>query len=97
MIRLSGYAVFVALFGRGTNLFMLYTARILGGILSAALLSTASAYVADLTSETERGKGMAWLGSAIGPGVVTGPALVAYLSRLDWHIEYRLSFRPFLC
>jgi len=70
---------------------MLYSARILGGILSAAVLPTASAYVADLTSETERGKGMAWLGSAIGLGVVTGPALGAYLSRLDWHMEYRFG------
>jgi len=91
MIGLSGYAVFMTLFGVGTNLFILYTARILGGILSAALLPTASAYVADLTTETERGKGMAWLGSAIGLGVVTGPALGAYLSRLDWHIEYRFG------
>ncbi len=91
MIGLSGYAVFMALFGMGTNLFMLYTARILGGILSAAVLPTASAYVADLTSEAERGKGMAWLGSAIGLGVVTGPALGAYLSRLDWHMEYRFG------
>ncbi|GBE01055.1 MAG TPA: MFS transporter [Nitrospirae bacterium] len=91
MIGLSGYAVFMALFGIGTNLFVLYAARILGGILSAAVLPTASAYVADLTSETERGKGMAWLGSAIGLGVVTGPALGAYLSRLDWHMEYRFG------
>ena len=91
MIGLGGYAVFMTLFGMGTNLFMLYTARILGGILSAAVLPTASAYVADLTSEAERGKGMAWLGSAIGMGVVTGPALGAYMSRLSWHMEYRFG------
>ncbi len=91
MIGLSGYAVFMALFGIGTNLFVLYTARILGGILSAAVLPTASAYVADLTSEAERGKGMAWLGSAIGLGVVAGPAVGAYMSGLNWHIEYRFG------
>jgi len=91
MIGLSGYAVFMALFGVGTNLFVLYAARILGGILSAAVLPIAGAYVADLTSEAERGKGMAWLGSTVGLGVVAGPALGAYLSRLDWHMEYRFG------
>ncbi|NOZ69727.1 MAG: MFS transporter [Deferribacteres bacterium] len=91
MLGLSGYAVFMALFGIGTNLLMLYAARILGGILSAAVLPTASAYVTDLTSEAERGKGMAWLGSATGLGVVAGPALGAYMSRLDWRLEYRFG------
>ncbi len=91
MIGLSGYAVFMALFGMGTNLLMLYAARILGGVLSAAVLPTANAYVADLTSEAERGKGMAWLGSATGLGVVAGPALGAYMSRLDWGAGYRFG------
>jgi len=89
IIGLSGYAVTNLLFGLGTNLFMLYSARILGGILSAAVLPAATAYVADVTSEKERGKAMAWLGSAIGLGVVVGPALGAWLSRLDWHVTFR--------
>lgn len=89
LIGLGGYAVTNMLFGLGTNLLMLYAARILGGMLSAAVLPAATAYVADVTSEEERGKGMAWLGSAIGLGVVAGPAMGAWLSRLDWHIAYR--------
>jgi DHA1 family multidrug resistance protein-like MFS transporter len=91
IIGLGGYAIFMAFLGMGTNLFMLYSARILGGVLSAAVLPAASAYVTDVTSETERGKGMALLNSTIGLGVVVGPALGAMLSRLDWHLEYRFG------
>jgi DHA1 family multidrug resistance protein-like MFS transporter len=89
MIGLAGYALFMFLFGVGTDLFMLYMARILGGIFGAAVLPAASAYITDTTSESERGKGMAWLGSTIGFGVVTGPALGGFLSRLDWHFQFR--------
>jgi DHA1 family multidrug resistance protein-like MFS transporter len=88
IVGLAGYAVFMLLFGIGTNLTMLYAARILGGIFAAAVLPAASAYVADTTSELDRGKGMAWLSSAIGFGVVTGPALGGFLSRLDFHFKF---------
>ncbi len=84
IVGLSGYAVTNVMFGLGTGLFMLYAARILGGMLSAAVLPAATAYVSDVTSEKERGKGMAWLGSAIGLGVVVGPMMGAWLSKLDW-------------
>lgn len=83
LIGLGGYAITNVLFGLGTNLFMLYTARILGGVLSAAVLPAASAYVADVTSAKDRGKGMAWLASAISLGLVVGPAIGAWLSRLN--------------
>jgi DHA1 family multidrug resistance protein-like MFS transporter len=88
---LGGYAISMFLFGMGTNLAMLYAARILGGILSAAVLPMANAYVADVTSEKDRGRGMAWLGSAISLGIVVGPALGAFLSQLDLHLTYRFA------
>ncbi len=90
IVGLAGYAVFMLLFGISTNLTMLYASRILGGIFGAAVLPAASAYVADTTSESDRGKGMAWLSSAIGFGVVAGPALGAFLSRLDWHFKFSI-------
>jgi DHA1 family multidrug resistance protein-like MFS transporter len=89
LIGLSGYAVTNVLFGLGTNLFVLYTARILGGVLSAAVLPAASAYVSDVTFEKERGKGMAWLASAVSLGLVVGPAMGAWLSRLNWSFTWR--------
>lgn len=76
------------LFGVGTNLAMLYVARILGGILSAAVLPVANAYVADVTSEKDRGRGMAWMGSAVSLGVVVGPALSSFLFQLGRHLKF---------
>ena len=85
---LVGFAVFMVIFGMGTNLVILYGSRILSGIFSAAVLPMANAYVADLTSEKDRGRGMAWLGSAVGLGIVVGPAMGAFLSQLDLHLNY---------
>jgi DHA1 family multidrug resistance protein-like MFS transporter len=89
IIGLGGNVVSNVLFGLGTNMTMLYGARILGGILSSAVITAATAYVADVTSEAERGKGLAWLGSATGLGVVVGPAFGAWLSRLESGFRYR--------
>jgi DHA1 family multidrug resistance protein-like MFS transporter len=88
LMGLGGFSVFMVLFGMGTNLVMLYGSRILSGIFSAAVLPMANAYVADCTSEKDRGQGMAWLGSAVGLGIVVGPAMGAFLSQLDLHLNY---------
>jgi DHA1 family multidrug resistance protein-like MFS transporter len=88
IVGLGGNAVSLILFGAAKDLSVLYIARILGGIFSSAVLPVASAYVADVTTERERGRGMAWLGSAIGLGVVVGPALGASLSGLEWHLTF---------
>ncbi|MBW2094066.1 MAG: MFS transporter [Deltaproteobacteria bacterium] len=93
LIGLIGFALSMILFALGTNLIMLYTARIIGGILSAAVLPIAGAFVADMTSEQDRARGMAWLGSATSLGVVLGPALGAFLSK--WGIQRAYSFGYF--
>lgn len=87
---LFGYGLSLVLFGMSSGLTMLYIARIFGGSFSAAILGMASAYVADLSSEKERGSAMAWLGSSIGLGVVVGPGLGGFLS---W-IASRESIMP---
>ncbi len=88
LIGIGGYAMSMFLFGVGTNLVVLYVARILGGILSAAVLPVANAYVADVTSEKDRGRGMAWMGSAVSLGVVVGPALSSFLPQLGRQLKY---------
>lgn len=93
LIGLIGFALSMVLFALGTNLTMLYVARIIGGILSAAVLPIAGAFVADMTSEQDRARGMAWLGSATSLGVVLGPALGAFLSK--WGIQRAYSFGYF--
>lgn len=87
LVGIAGYVVAQILFGLATSLWLLYAARILGGILSSATLPVSAAYVADLTRDKERGRGMAWLGSAVSLGFVVGPALGGLLSRKDFHLN----------
>ena len=91
LIGIAGYVVAQVLFGLATSLWLLYAARILGGILSSATLPVSAAYVADLTTDKERGRGMAWLGTAVSLGVVVGPALGGMLSRRDLHLNLRFG------
>jgi DHA1 family multidrug resistance protein-like MFS transporter len=79
MIGVFGYAVTMLLFGLSTELWMLFTARILSGILSSATGPTTMAYVSDSTSEDQRGGGMGTLGAALGLGMILGPGLGGWL------------------
>ncbi len=83
LLGLGGYAVSMIFFGLGTNLEVLYVTRTIGGMFSAAIFPVATAYVTDLTSIKDRGRSMAWLGSSVSSGIVVGPALGAFLSRIN--------------
>jgi DHA1 family multidrug resistance protein-like MFS transporter len=89
LMGIGGYVITQILFGLATSLWVLYAARVLGGILSSAILPVSAAYVADSTTDEERGRGMAWLGTASSLGFVVGPALGGVLSRRDLHLAVR--------
>jgi DHA1 family multidrug resistance protein-like MFS transporter len=80
MVGVVGYAVTLILFGLATQLWMLYAARALSGVLSAAAMSTAMAYIGDSTGAKERGGGMGALGGAAGLGVILGPGVGGWLA-----------------
>ncbi len=88
LIGIAGYVVAQVMFGLSRSLWLLYAARIVGGILSSATLPVSAAYVVDMTTKEERSRGMAWLGTAVSLGVVVGPALGGLLSRRDWHFNW---------
>jgi DHA1 family multidrug resistance protein-like MFS transporter len=75
VVGLLGYGISMVLFGLSTQLWMLFVARGVGALLSAATMPTTMAYVSDSTSEEDRGGGMGVLGAAMGLGMVLGPAL----------------------
>jgi DHA1 family multidrug resistance protein-like MFS transporter len=80
MIGIFGYGLTMVLFGLATNLWMLFVARILSGILSSATSPTTMAYIGDSTSEEDRGGGMGMLGAAVGLGTIFGPALGGFIA-----------------
>ena len=73
LIGLVGNAAALILFGFSKTLFWAFIARALSGAWSAAVLPTVMAYVADVTTEEKRGKGMASMGAAMGLGFILGP------------------------
>jgi DHA1 family multidrug resistance protein-like MFS transporter len=75
VVGLLGYGISMLLFGLSTELWMLFVARGVGALLSAATMPTTMAYIGDSTSEQDRGGGMGALGAAMGLGMVLGPAL----------------------
>jgi MFS transporter, DHA1 family, multidrug resistance protein len=76
---LAGFSISFLLFGLSTELWMLYAARILGGVLSSATLPTIMAYVADTTDEKQRGGAMGRISAAMGLGLTFGPVLGGFL------------------
>ncbi len=91
VVGIAGFALAQMLFGLANSLWLLYTARIVGGALSSAALPVATAYVADMTSDQDRARGMAWFGAAVSLGVVVGPAFGGLLSRSSLHVNWRFG------
>ena len=65
------------------SLAMLFAARIVDG-LSGGNITTARAYIADITTEENRAKSFGLLGAAFGLGFIVGPALGAAFSRISY-------------
>ena len=95
-----GLAISFFLMAIASNLWMLFVARIIGGFLSSANMPTVTAYVADITSEEDRGKGMGIIGAAVGLGFILGPAIGGIFSKnslsLPFFIARLSSFVTFL-
>ncbi|MCJ8010995.1 MFS transporter [Paenibacillus sp. KQZ6P-2] len=67
-------------FGIGTNVWVLYLARILGGMSAAFVMPSATAYVADITSLEERPKAMGYISAAISTGFIIGPGIGGFIA-----------------
>jgi MFS family permease len=74
LATIAGTALSLLALGLAPSLAWLFAARILGGAF-AANVSVASAYIADVTDESERTRWMGMLGASFGVGFTLGPAL----------------------
>ena len=83
IFSLLGTVVSFVMLALATSLSMLFAARIVDG-LSGGNITTARAYIADITTEENRAKAFGLLGAAFGLGFIVGPGLGAALS----HISY---------
>ncbi|MBO2944681.1 MFS transporter [Paenibacillus sp. F411] len=82
----AGLALFTLsqlLFAFAGEVWMLYLSRLLGGMGGAALIPPMMAFVADITTDEDRGKGMGMLGAAMSLGFVVGPGVGGFLSEVS--------------
>jgi DHA1 family tetracycline resistance protein-like MFS transporter len=89
LISLLGTSLGFLILGFATTLWMLFAGRIIDGI-SGANISTAQAYIADITTPENRAKGMGMIGAAFGLGFTFGPAIGGVLSK--WGISVPFIF-----
>jgi multidrug resistance protein len=78
LLSLAGSVVGYVLFAFAHTLPLLFLSRIIDGA-SGGNISTAQAYVADVTGPEERARGMGLIGAAFGIGFVLGPAIGGFL------------------
>ena len=94
LVGLAGSVVFYLLFAVASiyeNLALLFVSRI-GAGLAGATISTAHAYIADITAVENRTRGMALIGAAFGLGFTFGP-MFAYMA-VDLEAGHGLSPGP---
>ncbi len=78
-LSLFGTGISFLILGFATTLWVVFLGRILDGI-TGGNISTAQAYIADVTAPEDRAKGMGMIGAAFGIGFVLGPAIGGILS-----------------
>lgn len=87
LISLAGLGLDYLLTALAPTLFWLAFARLVGGIFGATV-STANAYVADISSPEDRAKNFGFIGAAFGVGFILGPALGGYLGEIDIRLPF---------
>jgi DHA1 family tetracycline resistance protein-like MFS transporter len=88
-ISLLGTALGFLIMGLAWTLPLLFLGRVIDGI-TGGNISTAQAYIADITTPENRAKGMGLIGAAFGLGFIFGPAIGGILSK--WGIGVPLFF-----
>jgi DHA1 family tetracycline resistance protein-like MFS transporter len=89
LLSLLGTSLGFLILGLANTLMLLFVGRIIDGI-SGGNISTAQAYIADITTRENRAKGMGMIGAAFGLGFIFGPAIGGILSR--WGIGVPFFF-----
>ena len=83
VFSLAGTVVSFVMLALAHSVAMLFAARIVDG-LSGGNISTARAYVADITAPEDRARAYGLIGAAFGLGFICGPALSGVLARISY-------------
>jgi DHA1 family tetracycline resistance protein-like MFS transporter len=83
IFSLAGTVVSFVMLAVAHSILMLFLARIVDG-LSGGNISTARAYVADVTEPKDRARAYGLIGAAFGLGFIMGPALSGVLAKISY-------------
>ena len=87
LISLLGTSAGFFLMGISGSLPLLFVARIIDGI-TGGNISTAMAYIADISAHEDRSKRMGLIGAAFGLGLIFGPAIGGLLSHFSMGMPF---------
>ncbi|MDN3693595.1 TCR/Tet family MFS transporter [Chryseobacterium tructae] len=99
LISLLGFAVDYIFLAVAPSIGWLFFGRIIAGITGASI-STASAYIADISNDKDRTKNFGMIGAALGLGFIIGPVIGGLLghygARIPFYAAAGLCFLNFL-
>lgn len=75
LIGLLGHFISWVLMALAPTVFWLLAAQLVGGMLAAAVIPAAQAYIADTSTDQSRAQAMGALGAVLSMGFLTGPAI----------------------
>ncbi len=82
LIGIAGNFFTFLLQGFAQDIVMLTLTRTLAGMITSATLPTVMAYMADITSDEDRSRGVGLMGAAMGMGMIFGPTLGGVITGL---------------
>ena len=83
IFSLIGTVISFAMLAMAQNLAVLFAARVIDG-LSGGNITTARAYIADVTGPEDRAKAFGFLGAAFGLGFIVGPGLAGLFAQISY-------------
>ena len=87
LFSLLGFAVNFFIQAWAPTIFWLFVGRIFSGITGASV-TTASAYIADISDDTNRSKNFGMIGAAFGLGFIIGPVLGGLLGQFGPRVPF---------
>ena len=90
LLALTGMAIDYVILGLATVLWLLLVGRLVAGAMGGTV-STATAYLADISRPEDRVKNFGLIGAAFGLGFILGPALGGLLGEVDLRAPFFMS------
>ncbi|WP_312822158.1 TCR/Tet family MFS transporter [Epilithonimonas sp.] len=87
LLSLFGFSIDYIFLALAPNIWFLFIGRIIAGITGASV-TTASAYIADISTDKDRAKNFGLIGAAFGLGFIIGPVLGGVLGHYGSRVPF---------